>query len=347
MKKRLIAYHLPQFHSIAENDRWWGIGYTEWTCLRRWMPYFKGHKLRRPERLGYYNLLDKNVLEQQYEIAQQYGIEGFCFWTYWFGEGNRLLEKPLAHLLQPESKVKYCIAWANHDWFDKSRWLLLQKQNYLGPADYERFFYEMLPHFQNKNYIKKDNKPVISIFMVKDIPDLDKFVELWNSLAKKEGFPGFYFISDQYDPNSKWNQYLDAYSHSPVMFRNRTFFEKFIERMIRYHSWTLFGPMRYSYSKLMKNLYDGYSEIEKFIPTIFSGWDTTPRHAKRGVMLLGFNVETFRAHVRDVFSLDTKNEFIFIKSWNEWAEGNLLEPDDIFGDKLLEVIKEESLNASK
>lgn len=339
MKKRVIAYHLPQFHEIKENNEWWGEGYTEWTALKKWQPYFKGHQLRRPKELGYYDLLDASVLEKQYEIANQNGLEGFCFWTYWFGNGERLLEKPLENLLKKESKVKYCLAWANHSWFDKSKWRLLKEQKYLGKDDYIKFFNELLPHFKNPNYLKKDNKLLLSIFMAKDIPDFNLFSSTWNKLSKDAGFDGFYFISDQYDPKIKDIDLYDGYAHSPAMFTNRNIFEKVIERLVRYHNFTFLGPVRYSYRKLMKGIYDNYAKDEKFIPTIFSGWDTTPRHAKRGVMLNGFNVETFQEHVKEVFSLKTKSDFIFIKSWNEWAEGNLLEPDDIFGKKILEVIK--------
>lgn len=339
LKKRIIAYHLPQFHPIKENDQWWGPGYTEWTAMKRWKPYFKGHELRRPERLGYYNLLEPGIINKQFEIADQYGIEGFCFWTYWFGNGERLLEKPLEQLLRPENKVRYCIAWANHDWFDKSKWRLLKKQSYLGRDDYEKFFFEMLPHFKNPRYIKKDNRLVVSIFMPNDCPDLNVFCNTWNELSIKEGFGGIYFVSDQYQKDFKFNDCFSAFCHSPAMFSNRNIFQRIIERLVRYHNWTFLGPMRYSFPRLMRGIYKNLSKNDKFIPTIFSGWDTTPRHASRGVVLKDFNEKTFADHVSEVFSLGTKEDFIFIKSWNEWAEGNVLEPDNIFRDKILEVIK--------
>jgi hypothetical protein len=345
MKKRLIVYHLPQFHQIEENDIWWGKGYTEWTAIRNWKPYFKNHILRKPERLGYYDLMDAEILEKQYEIASNYGIEGFCFWTYWFGNGERLLEKPLEHLLVPESKVKYCLAWANHSWFDKSKWRLLKEQKYLGKEDYAKFYKTLSPHFNNSNYIKLNNKLLLSVFMPQDIPDLNLFHDTLNKLAKSDGFDGFYFISDQCTDDIINTNLFDAYAHSPAMFKNRNLFEKILERLIRYYSWTFCGPMKYSYSKMMSGMYDDLSKIPNFIPTIFAGWDTTPRHAKRGVILKDFTIKSFQKHVQEVFALDTQNEFIFIKSWNEWAEGNVLEPDDVFEDELLKVIKKE--NTSK
>lgn len=340
MKKRLIAYHLPQFHEIKENNEWWGEGYTEWTAVKNWKPYFKGHALRKPsDELGYYDLSDPQILEKQYEIASNYGLEGFCFWTYWFGNGERLLEKPLEHLLLPNSKVKYCFAWANHSWWDKSTWRLLKEQKYLGKDDYINFYKTLSPHFNNPNYIKKDNKLLLSIFMPQDIPDLEVFFNTLNELAKQDGFDGFYFISDRVTNDANKNKLFDALMNSPAMFNNRNIFQKILGRLIQFHKFTFFGPMKYSYPKMMKNLYNNLPKSYNFIPIIFTGWDTTPRHKKKGVMMVDFNARTFENHVKDIFELNCKNDFIFIKSWNEWAEGNVLEPDDIFGTKLLNIIK--------
>lgn len=344
MKKRLIAYHLTQFHQIPENDLWWGEGYTEWTAIRKWQPYFKNHILRKPERLGYYNLLDPETLENQFEIASKHNIEGFCFWTYWFGAGERLLEKPLEHLLSSKSSVKYCLAWANHSWMDKSKWKLLKEQKYLGENDYKMFFEAMLPHFKNKNYIKYNNKPILSIFMPQEIPDFDVFYSTWNRLIQKEGFDGFYFITDQISDTLKFPHLFDAFMQSGSFFANRTLWQKILDRLIRIYSWTFLGPMRYSYPQLAKKMYLNSPKNNNFIPTIFTGWDSTPRHGKRGIVLENFTPESFKEHVQEVFDLNTKNEFIFIKSWNEWAEGNLIEPDDIFGDSLLKVIRDINTN---
>lgn len=343
MKKRLIAYHLPQFHEIQENNEWWGKGYTEWTAIRRWKPYFNGHVLRKPGELGYYNLLEPAVLEKQYEIASDHQIEGFCFWTYWFGNGERLLEKPLEHLLLPNSKVKYCFAWANHSWWDKSIWRLLKKQNYLGEKDYKEFYKIMQPHFKNPNYIKKDNKLVFSIFMPQDIPDWILFHQIWNNLAIKDGFSGFYFIADQISNKLKHPHLFDAYMHSPLLFSKRNIFQKIKDKLIGKYFWKLIGPIKYSYPKMMKNLYSKFTKINNFIPTIFTGWDNTPRHGKRGILMYDFNPEYFKDHIDEAFSVSVNNEFIFIKSWNEWAEGNTLEPDNIYGDQFLMEIKKKNL----
>ena len=346
MKKRLIAYHLPQFHEIKENNEWWGEGYTEWTAVKNWKPYFKGHQLRKPsEELGYYDLSNPQVLEKQYEIASNYGLEGFCFWTYWFGNGEMLLEKPLEHLLLPNSKVKYCFAWANHSWWDKSTWRLLKEQKYLGKEDYINFYKTLSPHFNNPNYIKKDNKLVLVIYESQDIPDLNVFMDTFNKLAIEDGYDGFFFIADHFAPEPKYLSkkeiidIFDSYMCTNYPFKNRSILKKIIGRLIRWYSWTFLGPDSFSYPKLMKNIFKKEYGDKKFIPMIFTGWDSTPRHKKRGIVTRNFNEKTFEEHARYIFEFNNKNDFVFIKSWNEWAEGNVLEPDDIFGTKLLNIIK--------
>jgi hypothetical protein len=342
-KKRVIAYYLPQFHQIPENDKWWGAGYTEWIALKRWKPFFKGHKIRMPGKFGFYDLSDSHIIHEEYKLAKSYGVEGFCFWTYWFGDGDRLLEKPMDGLLKFPNDVKYCIAWANHSWFDKSRWLLLKEQRYLGRADYIKFFETMLPHFKSGNYILKDNKLVLSIFVPHQIPDFDVFHATWTELAKQNGFDGIYVISDQYDPTFKHYNLIDASTFSIEMNRNRNVFQKVRERLVRQHNWTFLGLLIYDYPKMMKGLFSEYKNVENFFPTIFTGWDTTPRHGVRGVIFKNFNAQTFAKHVKDIFALNFKSEFIFVKSWNEWAEGNVLEPDDQNGEKLLEAIRDENV----
>lgn len=341
MKKRVIAYHLPQFHEIEENNIWWGKGYTEWTAIRRWKPYFKGHQLRKPSQLGYYDLMDASVLESQYKLASSYGIEGFCFWAYWFGAGERLLEKPLQNLLLPGSQVKYCFAWANHSWWDKSTWRLLKEQKYLGREDYISFYKTLSNHFNNPNYIKKDNKLLLTIFAPEDIPDLKVFISTFNELAKENGYDGFYFISDKAIDSEVNMNYFAGYTNSLSMLAKRNIFEKIKDKVIQKLLYPQFGPIRYSYRRMMANIYRKFKNDSKFIPIIFTGWDSTPRHGKRGIVLTNFNPETFQEHVKSIFQFNN-NEFIFIKSWNEWAEGNLLEPDDIYQLKLLEVIKNEN-----
>jgi len=343
-KKRILAYYLPQFHETPENNEWWGKGYTEWTAIKNWRPHFRGHRLRKPTDLGYYDLLEPGVIEKQYDLASRHGIEGFCFWTYWFGNGETLLEKPMQQLLESKSRVRYCIAWANHTWFNKTKGILLKEQKYLGREDYAKFFEAMLPHFKSGRYIMESNRPVVAIYIPEDIPDLEVFRSTWDELARKNGFDGIYLVADKISPNLKRPDLFDAFTHSLAMFSNRSFLQKVRERLIRQHGWTFLGPVRYSFAKTTKNAFKRFQNDSRFLPIIFTGWDTTPRHGKRGVVLEDFTEQAFSSQVNEALNFPNKTEFVFIKSWNEWAEGNALEPDDRFGKTLLDIVRKANLD---
>ena len=193
-----LAYYLPQFHEIEENNRWWGKGFTEWTQLRESKTYFKQQKIRKPiAPFGEYNLLNPDVFAWQNKTARDYGISGFLVFDYWFGAGKTLLEAPMQMVLDKQLDFDYCLCWANHTWFNKRDDILLQQQQYLGVADYTTYFYRLLPHFKSSTYIKIANKPIFSIFNPKEVPDLALFVATFRRLAKKEGFDDLYLIADR------------------------------------------------------------------------------------------------------------------------------------------------------
>jgi hypothetical protein len=166
----------------------------------------------------------------------------------------------------------------------------------------------------------------------------------FNQLAVADGFDGFYFISDQSLDIPKIENKFDAYMCNHLFFKNRNLFQKVLDKLVRIYSWTFLGPIKYSYPKLMDNLFIKVNNDDKFVPTIFAGWDSTPRHKKRGVVMTDFNEKTFEEHVSHIFKINSLNQFIFIKSWNEWAEGNALEQDDIYDTKLLDIIKKYNTN---
>lgn len=342
MNKKIIAYYLPQFHEVKENNEWWGDGFTEWTALRNANQYFKGQVIRKPTDLGYYDLSEPHILERQFHYAKENGITGFCLWTYWFGDGEMLLEKPLNNILKYDIKVDYCIAWANHSWWNKTAGRLLKQQNYLGDEDYRKFFNYMLPHFKSSRYLKIDGMPIVTIFDPKSIPDLDVFINLWNELAVENDMPGIYFIAEQMKSEYSCAQYFNAYLDSSRMFENRSFMQKVREKLVRRHAITMLGPIRYKYSKLITGKWrDAKPSSDKEIPVIFAGWDTTIRHGGKGVVLDGFTVELFRENVNGALNYNKNQDIVFLKSWNEWAEGNTIEPDDYFGNELAKVIKNE------
>lgn len=342
-----LAFYLPQFHEIEENNQWWGKGFTEWIHLNQAKKYFDWQEIRKPvPPFGEYNLLNPEVLEWQASTAKKYGIDGFMVFDYWFGAGKTLLEKPMQMVLDKQLNFDYCLCWANHTWYNKRENILLLQQQYLGAADYTAYFNRLLPHFQSSHYIKIDNKPVFAIFNPKEIPDLDVFVDTFKSLAIQAGFNGLYLIAEQTDASAEHARYFDAYTKSNNVFKGRNrdnFFSYLKEKLTRKFGCTQLGPFYYDYHNLVVNNSIN-TDDEKYIPAVFTGWDTSPRHQKRGTILKGFNLVEFKNHLMQIKNVldrrNLKNQVILIKSWNEWAEGNLLEPDNIFGYQLLEAYRD-------
>ena len=341
-----LAYYLPQFHEIEENNRWWGEGFTEWVQLDVAKSYYSWHKVRRPDTtFGQYSLLDPEVMAWQNATANQYGIDGFLVFDYWFGNGKKLLEKPIDNVLKHNIHFRYAFCWANHSWYDKRQNKLLQQQLYLGIADYEKYFQSLLPHFRSDNYIKIDNKIVFSIFNPAEIPDLSEFIITFNRLALANGFDGVFWIADNTDESSSWKTCFDGYAKSSSIFKGRrksNLWSYILEKLTRKFKLQHLGPFVYEYSDLVVN---GVflSQDKHQLPVVFTGWDTTPRHLARGTILRGFDLSQFNLHLQSIKNqliLRPKlasPQLILIKSWNEWAEGNVIEPDNLTGKGLLEA----------
>ncbi|HBD0337469.1 TPA: glycoside hydrolase family 99-like domain-containing protein, partial [Escherichia coli] len=184
----------------------------------------------------------------------------------------------------------------------------------------------------------KDNKPIVTIFDPNSIPDLFLFISLWNNLAKENGYEGIYFIGDFTSYNSNYVGVFDGYLDSRVMYRKRTFIQKVREKLVRKHRVKFLGPIRYNYEKMISSLWHNQTKDIKEIPIIFSGWDTTIRHGKQGVFYSDFSEHSFEVNVKNAINYNPQQDIVFLKSWNEWAEGNTVEPDTIFSDKLLRII---------
>lgn len=341
-----LAYYLPQFHEVQENNEWWGSGFTEWNNIRESTDYFPWHKTRKAiAPYNEYNLLDLDVLSWQYKLAKSHDISGFLIWDYWFGNGERLLEKPSELILKSNIDFKYCFSWANHSWLNKKIGKMLKEQKYLGREDYVNYFYKNLPHFKSDNYIKVDGKPVFGVFLPLDIPDLEIFLETFKSLAMKEGFPGIYFIAENStaaNHHNLFDRYLN--SNAPFKRRKQTNPLQYLKEIaIKKFNLDQIGPVIYDYKKtILKHTQEKLGAHE--IPVLFTGWDTTPRHKRRGTICKGFDVSVFKEQTTNILAqLEAQNSdtpIIIIKSWNEWAEGNLLEPDNIFGEALLNTYRD-------
>lgn len=354
-KNRVIAFYLPQFHPTKENDEWWGKGFTEWTNVAKARPLFRGHyQPHIPADLGFYDLRLSESREAQAELAQKYGIEGFCYWHYWFGNGKRLLERPFNEVLESgKPDFPFCLAWANHSWI-KKLWdpratykdKMLMEQTYPGDEDIKTHFQVLLPAFKDKRYIKVDSRPLFLVYAPLDYKEMDRFISMWRELAVRNGLKGIYFVGQ--GKMSQREKILslgfDAFNDSTVfdiMSKEqplRLFTRKIIARLFK-------RPITYPYSEAMKYWVRPEARFKDTIPTIIPNWDHSPRSGAKGLILTDATPKLFQKHVRSIVDLvkdkPEEERIIFIKSWNEWGEGNYLEPDLQYGCSFLEALQME------
>lgn len=355
-KPLVIAYYLPQFHPFKENDEWWGKGFTEWTNVGKAKPLFRGHyQPKVPADLGYYDLRLPEIRQQQAELAKEAGVSGFCYWHYWFGEGRQLLNEIIDEVVATgKPDFPFCLGWANETWKAK-QWnkdgsgdKVLIEQRYGGEDDYRHHFEYVLKIFKDDRYIKIKNCPLFLIYQPQLMPDMQQFISLWNKWAIEAGFNGIYFIArmrqmEEYDKD-KW---LKMGANAVTIERtygfefNQCFPQKIIKRAIR----RLFGlPIVEAYKNAMKYFVKDSDADEDFIPCLIPNWDHSPRSKKKALVLTDSDPKYFKKHIDKVFSIVKKkdNKIVFLKSWNEWAEGNYMEPDLKYGKGYINALKEET-----
>lgn len=351
-QNRVIAFYLPQFHPIPENDQWWGKGFTEWTNVGKAKALFKNHyQPRVPADLGYYDLRVSEVRQQQAEMARYAGVEGFAYWHYWFA-GKRLIERPFNEVLQlGEPNFPFCLAWANETWsgvwHGKANKILME-QTYPGIRDYEKHFYSNLNAFRDPRYIKVDNKPLFYVYKPFQIPDTKIFLECWQELAIKNGLDGIFFVAHVADLIQRDRAIKLGYDSVNL----NGLKEALMKQSKVHHFWNKFSEVLFKgnfnlpifdYQKLFVDFHSDIILGEKDFPTIISGWDNSPRSGKKGRILINYNPDSFSKHVENVLSKcdlkDYEHNLIFLKSWNEWAEGNYVEPDLKYGWQYLDVLR--------
>ncbi|MBO4249688.1 MAG: glycoside hydrolase family 99-like domain-containing protein [Paludibacteraceae bacterium] len=353
---RIIAYYLPQFHPIPENDEWWGKNYTEWVSVRQAQPLFAGHQQPVvPGELGYYNLLNSDVRERQAQLAREAGIEGFCYWHYWFG-GKQLLEKPLQQVVQSgKPDFPFCIGWANESWKAKT-WLdqqnapdkLLIEQTY-SEEDDKAHFAAILPILRDKRYIHVNGKPLLMVYRPLQLPDGAEWVTRWQRMAREAGLGGLHLLGHAlYEREIEAVKALgfDAVNLVPIgdVKRFPYLVLRHLPTLVRY----LMGrsPLVYDYRQAMRVFASPIMRHEEVVPTILPNWDHSPRSKMRAFILHHSTPEAFRAHTEQIKRIvaNKRNELVMLKSWNEWGEGNYMEPDARWGrqyiDSLREAIKE-------
>ena len=362
-KARLIAFYLPQFHPITENDQWWGKGFTEWTNVAKARPLFSGHcQPNVPADLGFYDLRVPETRIAQAEMAQAYGVEGFCYWHYWFA-GKRLLERPFNEVLKSGSpNYPFCLAWANQTWtgiWHGAPNRILIEQTYPGKDDYEAHFHALVDAFTDERYIKVDSKPMFIVYNPYELPDPKRFTDLWRELAVKAGLKGLYFIG-QLD-NRPWSPEQNGFDAaftdvvSIIKRKMNGYYNGFAgytclmtkKVMNRIRSRipidALSRATTYSYADVVKVALPELNSAFDHYPCVIPNWDNTPRSGTNGLVFQNATPELFKQHLQtavgQVAHKAHEKRLVFIKSWNEWAEGNYLEPDLKFGKAYLKAVK--------
>ena len=375
MKPRIIGLYLPQYHPIPENDEWWGKGFTEWTNVAKAKPLFRGHyQPRIPADLGFYDLRLPEVREQQAELAREAGLEGFCYYHYWFGNGRQLLERPFNEVLASgKPDFPFCLCWANHDWTNKTwqkgnnfrRDSMIMKMEY-SKEDYVRHFNYVLPAFRDPRYITVDGKPLFAVWAPHHIPDAREFIDLWQQLARENGLPGIHFVghtdnagkglpgqaADYYSADKAKEYYqavldlgFDAVMSSGYR-RAVTLLQGKTRMMWRMLSGKTFAPTysKMDYSRLMANYYVPEDAGENIYPTLLPQWDRTPRAGKNSEIVVDSTPARFQETVETAIELirqkEPEHQLLFLKAWNEWGEGDYVEPDLKFGHGYIQAIRQ-------
>lgn len=369
---KVVALYLPQFHTIPENDAWWGKGFTEWVNIKKAIPLFENHHQPRvPLQDNYYNLADPDIMRWQASIAKEHGVYGFCFYHYWFG-GKLLLQKPVENFLENKDiDIHFCISWANEHWTDQwvsEKWNVLIEQRYGERDEWKVHFDYLLPYFKDDRYIKIDEKPVFVIYRPHLIDKRAEMLDYWNQLAKQAGFNGMCFVFQRAeilldDPGFDFSMFDFAAVYQPgfatgkmiregLHFRNIRILKRnilgYLEKHIKFDSRSISlpkkqkGPRQDSYDEIWNHILNDIDIFPNIIPTAFTDWDNTPRRGEKGSVVVGASPDKFEEYfiklIRKAQS-QYKTDLIFIFAWNEWAEGGYLEPDELNGFGYLRAIQ--------
>ena len=358
-KARVIAMYLPQYHPIPLNDEWWGPGFTEWTNVASARPLFRGHyQPRIPANLGFYDLRLSETREEQARLAKEAGIEGFMYWHYWFGKGKQLLERPFNEVLESgKPDFPFCLGWANHSW-SKKTWTAknggdvkskLVEQTYLED-EFVDHFYDVLPAFKDSRYIKVDGKPFFLIYNVLDMPSPKVFMDAWNDLAIKNGLNGIHFVGNimGHKAEEREDEVFTSGVNATVLsnlFHAETkcngkisaYWKKAKTRLLK------IGPEKYAYKDIIRNYHRDIEEREDIYPCVYPQLDRTPRAGKDATVYTNSTPELFGEFLQEAINRvshkEPEHRFVVINAWNEWGEGNYLEPDQRFGKGYLDVVK--------
>ena len=353
MKARIIAFYLPQFHPIPENDKWWGKGFTEWTTVVKAKPLFRGHNQPNiPADLGFYDLRLADTRIAQAELARKHGIEGFCYWHYWFGNGKRLLERPFEEVLTSgEPDFPFSLAWANHSW-ERKTWdkngssEMLIEQLYPGEHDFVNHFNALLPAFKDSRYIKVNGKLLFLIFDPSNTVEISKFIKCWRKLAQENELNDFYFVAKDADSRNKARSLSNGFDaiYNDDVFNIHHRLNKFHKVLLMIKRDWFKQPTFFDYKKAINYMVTDDCKRNDVIPVIAPNWDHSPRSGSKSINLRNSKPEYFKKIVKRAIDVvkdkPADEQIIFLKSWNEWGEGNYIEPDIKNGTKYLKVLRD-------
>lgn len=365
-KPRIITFYLPQYHPIAENDKWWGKDFTDWVNVTKSKPRYKGHyQPQLPSELGLYDLRDEETRIAQSDLAKEHGIYGFCYYHYWFN-GKMLLEKPFNEVLKSgKPDFPFCLCWANENW--TRRWDGLDSKILIG-QNYDEYNTEehmdwLCNAFQDKRYIKINNKPLFLIYNANGIPNVRSKVNEWKTIVKKRGFEDLYICSVKSIHNQlKDSEAIEMGFDAVVEFipGSDNKIPRKISGLPRYYLFRIINLFieTFRLSKIFNKLpltiildYKKFSEnsiknkkySSKIFPCVIPSWDNSARK-RISASIQNNDPEIFKkwlkSSINKVSSYDDDEKIVFINAWNEWAEGCHLEPDQRNGRMFLNAVKE-------
>jgi lipopolysaccharide biosynthesis protein len=339
---KILAFYLPQFHPIPENDRWWGKGFTEWSRITRARPQFAGHyQPHLPERLGFYDLRLREVRARQAALARAHGVHGFCYYYYWFGT-KTLLERPLQDMLSDgEPNVPFCLCWANENWtrrWDGAERELLMEQRYSPNLD-AAFIDELMPFFRDRRYIRVRGAPLLLIYQPTAIPEPHATLARWRRAARAHGLPDLHLVAaltfGLQDPR-------------PLGFDAAVEFPPHADSLIT--SPGAPDPLDPAFNGNIVDFLATRARRLALPPPLFrlyrtamAGWDNTPRRLSTATIFYNSSPEAYEEWLRALVLAarlgHPDHRFVFVNAWNEWAEGAHLEPDARFGADYLEATR--------
>jgi len=355
---RAIAFHLPQFHPIPENDEWWGKGFTEWTNVAKARPLFPGHyQPHLPADLGFYDLRLPEARAAQAELAARYGIHGFCYYHYWFN-GRQILERPVNEIWKSgQPDFPFCLCWANENWtrqWDGLETNVLLEQRY-SAADDLAHIRSLIPIFLDHRYIRVADRPLFLVYRASQFPEPEKTTATWRREAERAGLKGLFLVRVE-----SFTQCGDPRTigfDSSLEFQPRGWLVQILRRKW-WHRRRL-GTAEpafvenavFEYKELVRNALAAPVPTYPRIPCVCPGWDNSPRRKKGATILVNSTPEAYERWLSEVVRVRREkmlsgentgvsaDSLVFINAWNEWAEGNHLEPCERWGHKYLEATK--------